>query len=328
MCPVPISPASGKFDFQFAGGVEPPVLNLDTMKPPFPVCDQIKRRMFSQGVEYREPLVKQIQLSLQDSPIALMLCMVHASPIPEEIIHQRLDDRRFPRDYHRPATAAVKGSPLQCGPPCQFRFLTGAPLIVAEATLEGRCSIQLSYRRKLQNTVCISGLRYPAGTLQNRLVGAEGFEPPTSCSQSRRATRLRYAPQFLPCRNQRFRQTQHQAPASLAGLLAARLLPRLPTRSPAVLPAPFGPLRLSTGQTVGPHPKAGALPDCAMPRAELLRPLVRAQPGRRRMILPERGSVNCPRCSRGGLYATISALFRGRGVSRLIRLPESPWQQN
>lgn len=26
------------------------------------------------------------------------------------------------------------------------------------------------------------------------MVGAEGFEPPTSCSQSRRATRLRYAP--------------------------------------------------------------------------------------------------------------------------------------
>src|SRR5690348_18131112 len=26
------------------------------------------------------------------------------------------------------------------------------------------------------------------------LVGARGFEPPTSCSQSRRATRLRYAP--------------------------------------------------------------------------------------------------------------------------------------
>jgi hypothetical protein len=29
------------------------------------------------------------------------------------------------------------------------------------------------------------------------LVGAEGFEPPTSCSQSRRATRLRYAPNKL-----------------------------------------------------------------------------------------------------------------------------------
>ncbi len=26
------------------------------------------------------------------------------------------------------------------------------------------------------------------------LVGADGFEPPTSCSQSRRATRLRHAP--------------------------------------------------------------------------------------------------------------------------------------
>jgi hypothetical protein len=26
------------------------------------------------------------------------------------------------------------------------------------------------------------------------LVGARGFEPPTSCSQSRRATRLRHAP--------------------------------------------------------------------------------------------------------------------------------------
>ncbi len=26
------------------------------------------------------------------------------------------------------------------------------------------------------------------------LVGEEGFEPPTSCSQSRRATRLRYTP--------------------------------------------------------------------------------------------------------------------------------------
>ena len=29
------------------------------------------------------------------------------------------------------------------------------------------------------------------------MVGARGFEPPTSCSQSRRATRLRYAPPIL-----------------------------------------------------------------------------------------------------------------------------------
>ena len=40
--------------------------------------------------------------------------------------------------------------------------------------LEGRCSIQLSYKRIL--------------------VGVERFELPTSCSQSRRATKLRYTP--------------------------------------------------------------------------------------------------------------------------------------
>ena len=28
------------------------------------------------------------------------------------------------------------------------------------------------------------------------MVGIEGFEPPTSCSQSRRATRLRYIPTY------------------------------------------------------------------------------------------------------------------------------------
>ena len=32
------------------------------------------------------------------------------------------------------------------------------------------------------------------GTRMRGLVGARGFEPPTSCSQSRRATGLRYAP--------------------------------------------------------------------------------------------------------------------------------------
>ena len=32
-----------------------------------------------------------------------------------------------------------------------------------------------------------------------RMVGAEGFEPPTLCSQSRCATRLRYAPTSVDC---------------------------------------------------------------------------------------------------------------------------------
>ena len=35
---------------------------------------------------------------------------------------------------------------------------------------------------------------YRSKYLMFRLVGAEGFEPPTLCSQSRCATRLRYAP--------------------------------------------------------------------------------------------------------------------------------------
>ena len=38
-----------------------------------------------------------------------------------------------------------------------------------------------------------AGFRRPLDTL----VGARGFEPPTSCSRSKRATRLRYAPTFL-----------------------------------------------------------------------------------------------------------------------------------
>ena len=37
---------------------------------------------------------------------------------------------------------------------------------------------------------------YGVDWIRRKLVGAEGFEPPTLCSQSRCATRLRYAPTF------------------------------------------------------------------------------------------------------------------------------------
>ena len=50
-----------------------------------------------------------------------------------------------------------------------------AGLEPATLGLEGRCSIQMSYGRIY-------------------MVGVERFELPTSCSQSRRATRLRYTP--------------------------------------------------------------------------------------------------------------------------------------
>ena len=51
--------------------------------------------------------------------------------------------------------------------------------------LEGSCSIQLSYGH--------SG-RHGIGKGRKRMVGAAGFELATLCSQSRCATRLRYAP--------------------------------------------------------------------------------------------------------------------------------------
>ena len=39
-----------------------------------------------------------------------------------------------------------------------------------------------------------SALKTQNSALGGDMVGARGFEPPTSCSQSRRATGLRYAP--------------------------------------------------------------------------------------------------------------------------------------
>ena len=62
----------------------------------------------------------------------------------------------------------------------------------ATTGLEGRCSIRLSYGRP--TGLSHRRLRHAA---RSRMVGVEGFEPPTSCSQSRRATRLRYTPPAL-----------------------------------------------------------------------------------------------------------------------------------
>jgi hypothetical protein len=74
-------------------------------------------------------------------------------------------------------------------------------------SLEGCCSIQLSYGERIGACrswhVAARDTGDPCSPLATRyslvreaagLVGARGFEPPTPCSQSRCATRLRYTP--------------------------------------------------------------------------------------------------------------------------------------
>ncbi len=72
-------------------------------------------------------------------------------------------------------------------------------------SLEGCCSIHLSYWRFVGAEVtaipplrrALPRNRPAAQRIDPRKVGATGFEPVTSCSQSRRDTRLRYAPHKL-----------------------------------------------------------------------------------------------------------------------------------
>ena len=76
--------------------------------------------------------------------------------------------------------------PCRAGRGSKIPFSMACPTGIEPVTpgLEGRCSIQLSY-----------GQTIPRATRGAALVGVEGFEPPTSCSQSKRATGLRYTPE-------------------------------------------------------------------------------------------------------------------------------------
>ena len=97
------------------------------------------------------------------------------------------------------------------------------------AGLEGRCSIRLSYGRP-DRIVASPPCRHTPGQYI-RLVGVEGFEPPTLCSQSRCATRLRYTPTRVPawrldaneaayCRNLRPRCQTERAGRSPCDMLS------------------------------------------------------------------------------------------------------------
>ncbi len=65
--------------------------------------------------------------------------------------------------------------------------------------LEGRCSIQLSYGRKIESpTKLFSERRLYA---VRKMVGDAGFEPATPWTQTKCATKLRQSPTLLHCCN-------------------------------------------------------------------------------------------------------------------------------
>ncbi len=74
-------------------------------------------------------------------------------------------------------------------------------------SLEGCCSIQLSYGQlRIKN----AGNKNAKGSaLANMVVGAKGFEPSTLWSQTRCATRLRYAPTWTILTAHRRRADTH-----------------------------------------------------------------------------------------------------------------------
>src|SRR5690242_8014615 len=112
-------------------------------------------------------------------------------------------------------------------------------------SLEGCCSIQLSYWRSVSAETT-------ATLLQAHQVGAPGFEPGTSCSQSRRDTRLRYAPQrALQCSRP---ANEGQRRAWSAAIKARKARPRWLTRSFSSALASANVAPVSSDNKYGPDP--------------------------------------------------------------------------
>ncbi len=95
-----------------------------------------------------------------------------------------------PAYRHKKLVRRVKVSPIQCPPLRKFLIPSAGSWSRLPATEKIGC------RDKAQRP-----LLYPvelrAQRIKRKLVGVERFELPTSCSQSRRATRLRYTPDYL-----------------------------------------------------------------------------------------------------------------------------------
>ena len=102
------------------------------------------------------------------------------------------------------------------------------------ASIEIKCP---HYRRLLPNKKCPPPPI--ARWLRGKMVGETGFEPATSCSQSRRATRLRYSPNedlLAPVgrKGKRTDSTRHQTAGrnpncNYVWLVAISIFPRCPT---------------------------------------------------------------------------------------------------
>ncbi len=74
---IPISPACRKFNLDLASAVDFSVLHLNPAKHSISICHQVERSVLRQGIQNREPLLKQIKLSLQNSQVTLLLRVVH-----------------------------------------------------------------------------------------------------------------------------------------------------------------------------------------------------------------------------------------------------------
>ena len=75
--------------------------------------------------------------------------------------------------------------------PAEIIVVSSSPKGVAKPRIRRQPTLATHQHETVEFVTCAT---YGSGSDKPKLVGAEGFEPPTPCSQSKCATRLRYAP--------------------------------------------------------------------------------------------------------------------------------------